>query len=86
MYTAWDTDDIDHWAILPFEPPTLEEKADGKSAGKSSHQPFLEESSFDAEACDSRVQSLRGIDTERGWSFQLQKIERTNCTQRNEVE
>lgn len=35
--TAWDTDDIDHWAILPFEA----ELPDGKK-----HLPFLEESSF----------------------------------------
>lgn len=34
--TAWDTDDIDHWAILPFEA-----EADPKK-----HTPFLEESSF----------------------------------------
>lgn len=33
---AWDTDDIDHWAILPFEA-----EVDGKK-----HLPFLEESSF----------------------------------------
>lgn len=32
----WDTDDIDHWAILPFEA-----EVDGKK-----HDPFLEESSF----------------------------------------
>lgn len=36
MIAAWDTDDIDHWAILPFEQPV-----DPKS-----HTPFLEESSF----------------------------------------
>lgn len=32
----WDTPDIDHWAIMPFEAP-----ADG-----SKHDAFLEESSF----------------------------------------
>lgn len=33
---AWDTDDIDHWAILPFEAEVDPKK----------HTPFLEESSF----------------------------------------
>lgn len=36
MLTAWDTDDIDHWAVLPFDAPAEGEKA----------TPFLEESSF----------------------------------------
>lgn len=36
LSAAWDTDDIDHWAILPFEA-----EQDGKK-----HAPFLEESSF----------------------------------------
>lgn len=35
----WDTDDIDHWAIQPFEQELNEQ-------GKNKFQPFLEESSF----------------------------------------
>lgn len=36
LLTAWDTDDIDHWAVQPFDAPAEGDKA----------TPFLEESSF----------------------------------------
>ncbi|KAK4698334.1 ribosomal RNA assembly protein, partial [Phenoliferia sp. Uapishka_3] len=61
----WDTDDIDHWAILPFEQPT-----DPKS-----HTPFLEESSFATLFPKYREVYLREI-----WGHVVSALEKQGLT------